>query len=641
MIGLLPGDLKSGLMTDTATNVTAAVPSSTLFSTVRRGVVQRWTRTLIPTTRDAPSDAELPSHIFLTRAGYIRRVGSGVYNYLPLAMRVLAKIEAIVREEMNAAGASELLVPHLVPIELYKGTKRDEEYGDLLFRLTDRHGRAAALGPTHEEIITELLKGSVTSYKQLPQNVYQIQTKFRDEFRPRAGLLRGREFIMKDAYSFHLDMEGDAGLDATYDAMYAAYVNIFTRCGLDFSVVEAESGPIGGSASHEFMVNCETGEDTILVCPESGYAANVEKCETGERAFSFAQPAAGELTKHHTPKMPGIEGVAEHLGTTAAGMLKTIVMQPSVEQDGGPRWVLAVVRGDHDVNEGKVRDAVGFAVEMGDEKAAKEAGFAIGYVSPRAADAVEGCVVVVDPNATAAEGGNGSWATGSDSMDHHDTGFNWTRDFGSELPADDSVGPDKKVVGDSVKVADIRNAEAGDPSPRSAGAMLEAKRGIEVGHIFKLGTKYSDAFDFSVLDKEQKRRAVIMGCYGIGVSRTMAACVEMSCDDNGIIWPVGIAPYHAIISLVKPEDEASRAACETISAELSAKGVDVLIDDRKERPGVKFKDADLIGIPVRIVIGPKTLEKGGAEVKRRTEEGYGEVFAAGEVAGAVMGMLGG
>ena len=594
---------------------------------------------MIPTTRDAPSDAELPSHIYLTRAGYIRRVGSGVYTYLPLAKRVLAKIEAIVREEMDAAGACELLVPHLVPIELYRGTKRDEEYGDLLFRLTDRHGRDAALGPTHEEIITELLKGSVTSYKQLPQNVYQIQTKFRDEFRPRAGLLRGREFIMKDAYSFHLETDGDAGLDTTYAAMYAAYVNIFTRCGLDFSVVEAESGPIGGSASHEFMVNCETGEDTILVCPESGYAANVEKCETGERAFSFAQPATAELTKHHTPKMPGIEGVAEHLGTTPAGMLKTIVMQPSEAQECGPRWVLAVVRGDHDVNEGKVRDAVGFAVELGDEKAAKEAGFAIGYVSPRAADSVEGCVVVIDPDATEAEGG--SWATGSDTADHHDTGFCWARDFGIGLPAAGTVGPDKRVAGDSVKVADIRNAEAGDPSPRSAGVKLEARRGIEVGHIFKLGTKYSDAFDFSVLDKEQKKRAVIMGCYGIGVSRAMAACVEMSCDDNGIVWPVGIAPYHAIISLVKPEDEASLAACETIAAELSSKGVDVLIDDRKERPGVKFKDADLIGIPVRVVIGPKTLEKGGAEVKGRTEEGFGEVVEIAGVAGRVVGVLGG
>lgn len=622
-------------MSDTATTTSATRTADSAFSTVRRGTVHRWTRTLIPTTRDAPADAELPSHILLTRGGYIRRVGAGIYDYLPLAKRVLTKIEAIVREEMDAAGASEMLVPHIVPIELYAGTKRDEDYGDLLMRFTDRHGRDAALGPTHEEIVTEMLKGSVNSYKQLPLNVYQIQTKFRDEFRPRAGLLRGREFIMKDAYSFHVTIDGEGGLNETYDAMYSAYENIFHRCGLDFSIVEAEAGPIGGSASHEFMVNCETGEDTILVCPETGYAANVEKCETGERAYSFAVPAADDLATHHTPKMPGIDVVAEHLGTTTDRMLKTLVMQPAEPEECGPRWVLAVVRGDHEVNEGKVRDAVGFAVEMGDEKAAKEAGFAIGYVSPRAALSIKDCVVVVDPDATAGAG----WATGSDKFDHHDTGFSWSRDFGAALPEAGTVSPDKTVVGDSVKVADIRNAMAGDPSPRAGGATLAAKRGIEVGHIFKLGTKYSAAFDFSVLDQDQKKQAVIMGCYGIGVSRTMAACVEMSHDENGIVWPVPVAPYHAIISLVKPEDEASVAACDQIAAELSSRGVDVLIDDRKERPGVKFKDADLIGIPVRVVIGPKTLEKGGAEVKGRREEGFGDLVATAETADRVIARM--
>lgn len=603
------------------------------FRTVRRGAVQRWSRTLIPTTRDAPADAELPSHIYLTRAGYIRKVGAGIYDYLPLAKRVLDKIEAIVREEMDAAGASELLVPHIVPIELYAGTKRDVDYGDLLMRFTDRHGRDAALGPTHEEIITELLRGSVTSYKQLPLNVYQIQTKFRDEFRPRAGLLRGREFIMKDAYSFHLTMDGEAGLGATYDAMYRAYENIFTRCGLDFSIVEAEAGPIGGSASHEFMVNCETGEDTIMVCPETGYAANVEKCEIGERAWSFDGEPDAELVTRETPGMPGIEGVAEHLGTTPAGMLKTIVMQPAEERDD-VAWVLAVVRGDHDVNEGKVRDAVGFAVEMGDEKAAKQAGFAIGYVSPRAAEVIEKTMLVIDPDAIYPGEGKTTWATGSDHADQHDTGFCWRRNMSPGFS-------DKLAAGESdlAKVADIRNAVAGDPSPRAAGARLEAKRGIEVGHIFKLGTKYSEAFDFSVLDKEQKKQSVIMGCYGIGVSRTMAACVEMSCDDNGIIWPVPVAPYHVIVTLVKPEDEASMAACDEIVGALADRGVDVLIDDRKERPGVKFKDADLIGIPVRVTIGPKTLEKGGAEVKGRREEGFGEVVATGEVAERVVSDL--
>jgi prolyl-tRNA synthetase len=621
-------------MTDHATQTDA--PS--IFVTTRRGAVHMWSRTLIPTTRDAPADAELPSHIFLTRAGYIRKVGAGVYDYLPLAKRVLTKIETIIREELDAAGASEMLVPHIVPIELYAGTKRDVDYGDLLMRFTDRHGREAALGPTHEEIVTEMLKGSVNSYKQLPLNVYQIQTKFRDEFRPRAGLLRGREFIMKDAYSFHLTIEGEGGLNETYDKMYTAYVNTFRRCGLDFSVVEAEAGPIGGSASHEFMVNCATGEDTIMVCPASGYAANVEKCEIGDRAFAFDAAPSGELTTHHTPGMPGIDLVAQHLGTTPDGMLKTIVMQPATERADGVKWVLAVVRGDHEVNEGKVRDAVGFPVEMGDEKAARGAGFAIGYVSPRAATAIEGCLIVIDPDAT---GTRADWATGSDKVDHHDTGFNWTRDFGGTLPAAGPVGPDKLASAGSVKVADIRNAVAGDPSPRAAGSVLEARRGIEVGHIFKLGTKYSDAFEFSVLDAQQQRQPVIMGCYGIGVSRTMAACVEMSHDENGIIWPAPVAPYHALISLVKPEDEPSQQACEQIARELSERGVDVLIDDRKERPGVKFKDADLIGIPVRITIGPKTLEKGGAEVKGRREDGFGDLVAVDEVSERVLIRLAG
>ncbi|MEM7756406.1 MAG: proline--tRNA ligase [Planctomycetota bacterium] len=609
---------------------------TTSFSpeTVRRGAIHRWTNTLIPTAREAPADAELPSHVLLSRAGYIRRVGAGIYDYLPLAKRVLTKIDAIIREELDAAGCSELLLPALEPIELFAGSRRDVEYGDLLFKLTDRHGRVAALGPTHEEVITELMKGSITSYKQLPVTLYQIQTKFRDEFRPRAGLLRGREFIMKDAYSFHLTVEGEGGLNETYDRLYQAYVNIFTRCGLDFTVVEAEAGPIGGSASHEFMVNCENGEDTILVCSETGYAANVEKCEIGERSWSLDHHAAAELTKHHTPGKPGIDGVAEHLGTTPAGMLKTIVMQPldeSIETD----WVLAVVRGDHDVNEAKVRDAVGFGVKLADEKAAKLAGFAIGYVSPRMVTKVDNVALVIDPDAA----NGGAWATGSDEKDHHDTGFNWRRDLGDAMPEGDNA--ERTFAAGSVKLADIRNAVAGDPSPRAAGGMLEAKRGVEVGHIFKLGTKYSEAAEFTVLDKQQKKQAVIMGCYGIGVSRTLASCVEMSHDDNGIVWPAPVAPYHALITLIKPEDEASKAACETIAGELSAKGVDVLIDNRNERPGVKFKDADLIGIPVRVTIGPKTLEQGGAEVKRRGDDGFGDVVATADVSSKVLELLAG
>ncbi|MEL7471896.1 MAG: proline--tRNA ligase [Planctomycetota bacterium] len=585
---------------------TSTEQPATSISNRRRGDVSYWSKTLIPTTRDAPSDAEMPSHILLTRAGFIRRVGAGIYDYLPLGYRSIQKIEAIVREEMNAAGASELLLPALAPIELLKKSNRDEAYGDQLFRLTDRHGRVAALGPTHEEVITELAKAGITSYKQMPVTLYQIQTKFRDEFRPRSALLRGREFIMKDAYSFALTVEGDGGLNEQYDAMYQAYVNIFTRLGLDFSVVEAEAGPIGGSASHEFMVNCDSGEDTILKCDASGYAANVEKCEIGERAHDLSGAPTGELERVHTPKMPGIDLVADHLGVDASQMLKTIVMAPAEPGDDKPDYVLAVVRGDHEVNEGKVRDAVGFGVELADEKAAKAAGFKIGYVSPKAAGLCK-AVLIVDPDA--AQGGT-AWATGADEYDHHVKHFNWSRDMADHLAKS--------------KIADIRNAMAGDPSPRDPNSTLRAQRGIEVGHIFKLGTKYAECFDFVVLDENQKKQTVIMGCYGIGVSRTLASCVEMSHDDNGIVFPPAIAPYHVEIVLMDIKKDDHRALADKLAQELADAGADVLIDDRKERPGVKFKDADLIGVPVRITIGDKALAERSVEFKRRGDEGKGE-----------------
>lgn len=577
----------------------------------RRGTIQRWSRTLIPTLREAPAEAVNPSHRLMLRAGCIRQVGAGVYEFLPLGMRVLQKVSQIVREEMDAAGSAEMLMPAIVPLELYADTKRDVEYGDLLFRLTDRHGRGAALGPTHEETVTEMAKGSVSSYKQLPLNVYQIQTKFRDEFRPRAGLLRGREFLMKDAYSFHLSVEGEGGLNETYNRMYQAYVNVFTRCGLDFTVVEAEAGPIGGSASHEFMVNADTGEDTIMVCPATGYAANVEKCEIGERTWSFDNSAPAELTKKHTPGMPGIDLVAEHLGVKPEQMLKTIVFQ----KVGGEKrkYVLATVRGDHDVNEGKVRDTFGFPVEIADEKEAKEAGFAIGYVSPKMVERRDDTLLVIDPDATA-----GTWATGADEKDHHVTGFNWSRDLDADLP-------EQGKQSGRIRVGDIRNAVAGDPSPRDASAKLEAKRGIEVGHIFKLGTKYADAFKFIILDEKQKKQTVIMGCYGIGVSRTVASSVEMSHDDSGIVWPIPIAPYHVIITVMDPDKDEHAKVAADLSEKLADEGVDVIIDDRKERPGVKFKDADLIGIPVRITIGDKALADESVEFKLRTDEGKGRL----------------
>ncbi len=575
------------------------------------GCIQRWSQTLIPTTREAPADAKTPSHIFMARAGYVRQVGAGIYNYLPLAWRSLKKVSEIVRSELDAAGASEMLMPALMPIELYSGTKRDQDYGDLLFTLEDRHGRRAALGPTHEEVITDLMCGALTSYKQFPLNLYQIQTKFRDEARPRAGLLRCREFIMKDAYSFHIELEGDSGLNAVYDKMYQAYTNIFTRCGLDFSAVEAEAGPIGGSASHEFMVNCENGEDTILVCPESGYAANVEKAEIGKRDWTFDVAATAEIVKRHTPGMPGIDGVAEHLGVQASGMLKSIVFHTTEET---PRWVVAVVRGDHEVNEAKVRDAIGVGVELAPEKESIEAGFVIGYVSPRMADKID-LTLVVDPDAFASS----TWATGADEKDHHITGFNWSRDMAAS------------ISNETIKVADIRNARAGDPSPRAQGVSLEERRGIEVGHIFKLGTKYSQAMGLSVLDKNQKKQDVIMGCYGIGVSRTLASCIESSHDDNGIIMPAAIAPYHVQIITIKPNEDGVLDHAFALADELAAQGLDVLVDDRNERPGPKFKDADLIGLPLRIIVSPKTIEADQVEFKQRSDEGKAQLISRSEV----------
>jgi len=597
------------------TQAKTAFPSP--ITTIRRGTIQSWSRTLIPTAKEPPSDAESPSHQLLARGGYIRRVTAGVYDYLPLAWRVLTKVSTIVREEMDAAGASELFMPVIVPHEFYSGTRRDEAYGPLLFTLQDRKGNTVHLGPTHEETITELAGGSVTSYKQLPLNLYQIQTKFRDEARPRAGLLRCREFIMKDAYSFHTTVEGKGGLNDTYDAMYRAYQNIFTRCGLDFTIVEAESGPIGGSASHEFMVNCESGEDTILVCEKSGYAANVEKCETGPRPHDLSGAPTGELTEVHTPGLPGIEEVGKFMKVKPDRMLKTLVFKVT-DEAALVKWVLAVVRGDHDANEGKVKAAAGLPVEMAPEMHAREAGFAIGYVSPRTVSTVPGTLLLIDPDA--AQGG--FWATGADKPDHHVKHFNWQRDVGAAL-TDSS----------KVRVADIRNAVAGDPSPRAAGSTLTARRGIEVGHIFKLGTKYSQAMGFNILMADQQRAPVIMGCYGIGVSRTMAACVEMSHDDNGIVWPMPIAPYHIIITPMKvePDSQAMKVACE-LSGALAQAGFDVLVDDRDERPGVKFKDADLIGIPIRLTLGDKALAEGCVEFKLRSDtQSKGELVKIGDV----------
>ena len=569
----------------------------------------RWSKTLIPTLRQTPAEAVVPSHQLMLRAGLIQQVASGAYTYLPLGYRVLRKVMEIIRQEMDAAGAAEVFMPSLQPIELWERTGRRTDYGDNLFVLKDRHEREQALGPTHEEVVTQLVKQSVHSYRDLPLTLYQIQTKFRDEFRPRFGVLRSREFQMKDAYSFDLNEEG---LNNSYDAMYDAYCRIYERCGLEYAVVEAAAGPIGGSASHEFMIPSPTGEDVILSSDKGNYAANMEKAETGQRpaspAFSRGSAASasaipeptGELEKIHTPDCPGIEDVCaffkKELGSKLKpeNMLKTLVCRG----DGG--WIIAVVRGDHDLNESKL----GAGVALADDAAAREAGFTIGFVGPQIVAEREDATLVVDPDASQ----SGFWVTGANEADRHVKHFDWQRDVL------DHVAPER------VRIADIRNAQSGDPSPLNDGGVLRESRGIEVGHIFKLGTKYSEALDAKVLDEHQTERPLIMGCYGIGVNRILAAAIESERghDDGGIIWPLAIAPYHALITPIKYEGEV-KATADRLYAELTAAGGEVLLDDRAERPGVKFKDADLVGIPLRITIGDKGLKNGEIEFKPRTE----------------------
>ncbi len=527
----------------------------------------------------------------MLRAGLIRQLGSGLYTYLPLGWRALHKTIEIVRDEMNAAGAAEILMPALEPIEMFADTKRDVEYGENLFRLTDRHGRHAALAPTHEEIITEFMAAYVESYRQLPLNLYQIQTKYRDEFRPRFGVLRSREFIMKDAYSFDLTVQG---LDTSYRAMYDAYCRIFDRCGLTYEIVEAESGAIGGSASHEFMVLCDTGEDTILKSDKGNYAANIDKCAIGERAWTFDGPPTGDLEKVHTPDCASIDAVGKFMKVKPKHLLKTLIYST----DNGP--VIAVVRGDHDVNKGKLKAACGFAVSLDDKACAKR--YPIGFVGPHLAAAHDELIVVVDCNAAQEQ----FWASGANEIDHHVKHFNWKRDVLDHI--DES----------RIKVADIRKAADGDPSPIGDGGVLREQKGIEVGHVFKLGTKYSDAMGFTVLDEDQKRRSVIMGCYGIGVGRIVAAAIEIGHDADGIIWPASIAPYSVDIVPIKYEGELCKT-CQSLAEQLEGAGMDVLIDDRPERPGVKFNDADLIGCPIRLTIGEKGLAQSSVEFKRRAD----------------------
>ncbi len=549
----------------------------------------RWSKALIPTLKETPADAVAPSHQLLLRAGMVRQLGAGAYTYLPLGHRVLNKVVRIVREEMDAAGALELLMPALQPIELWKESGRYETFGDLLMQLTTSSKQHFALGPTHEEVCTDIVRDLIRSYKQLPVTLYQIQTKFRDEPRPRFGILRTREFLMKDAYSFDADVDQ---LAASYDAMYEAYCRIFDRCGVPYAIVEAESGPIGGDSSHEFMVPSSTGEDTIVQCPTCHYAANKERAEVGSAGTGDPpvppDPAAPPYSPVPTPHQRTIAEISKFLKVKEDATAKLLVFLV----DDKP--VAALVRGDHEANEAKVRRAFGgSSIAAADAATVEKAtGVPLGFLGPVAIK----IPLVVDRSVAAMS----SVVVGGNAVDVHLTGVVPGRDF----PLD--------------KVMDLRDAVAGDPCPRCGAAMI-VNQGIEVGHVFKLGTKYSKAMGASFLDDKGQEIPVIMGCYGIGVNRIVAAAVEAAHDANGIIWPITLAPYHVLITPLQINSPAVMEAADSLASGLEAAGYDVLVDDREQRPGVKFKDADLIGIPLRIVVGERGLKEGNIEVKWRTE----------------------
>lgn len=544
----------------------------------------RFSELLSPTLREVPSEAEIPSHRLMLRAGLIRKVAGGIYTYLPLGFRVLQKIMTIVREEMNAAGAQELMLPILQPAHLWHATGRWDEYGEEMFRLEDRHGRSFCLGPTHEEIITDLVKNEVRSYRQLPLILYQIQNKYRDEIRPRFGVMRGREFIMKDAYSFDRDQ---AGLDASYERMYRAYERIFARCGLKTRAVLADPGAIGGNATHEFMVLASSGEAQIVYCDRCTYAANVEKAETRPPRPSASPAAAPAVEQVSTPGVRTIEELSSFLNLPPQQMIKTMVFQA----DGSP--VVALVRGDRDVNEVKLaRHLQCTRLEPAPaEVVERVTGAPVGFAGPVG---LRGVPIVADWEVPAIADG----VTGANRADMHLVHVVYGRDYTAD------------------QVIDLRSAVPGDPCPHCEGT-LKGARGIEVGQVFKLGTKYSAALGATFLDEEGVERPYIMGCYGIGITRTMAAVIEQSHDEDGIIWPASIAPYHVDIVVIDPDDALQSETAERLYRDLWEAGIEAILDDRSERPGVKFKDADLIGFPLRVVVGPKGLAQGSVEVKAR------------------------
>ncbi len=553
----------------------------------------------IRTLREVPAEAVLPSHIFMLRAGLIRKLVSGVYGFMPLGSRVLHKVENIVREEMDAAGGQEILMSALQPAELWQESGRWSAYGPEMWRVRDRNDREFCLGPTHEEIFTDIIRNEVSSYRQLPVNLYQIQTKYRDEARPRFGLLRSREFVMKDAYSFDRDEEG---LDVSYRNMYDTYTRIFTRMGLDFRPVQADTGAIGGDGSHEFTALTDNGESSIVYCSECDYAATDERAECVDAAPSDAEMLPMEEVS--TPGTKTIEAVADYLGLDKKQTIKALLFETYDDDMKVNGYVAAFVRGDREVNEIKIVNALDIpehALAMADEhKMAELTGCVGGFTGPVG---LKNCTVIVDSELT----GLKNLCAGANKVDHHLINVNYGRDYTADI------------------VTNIKMIAEGDPCP-VCGAPVKFKRGIEVGQVFKLGTKYSKPMGAVYKDENMQEHDIVMGCYGIGVTRSMAAIVEQYHDDNGIIWPVTVAPYHVIITVVKTADEAQTALADKLEAELEAKGIEVIVDDRDERPGVKFKDADLIGIPVRITVGKKAGD-GLVEYKLRAGGDVEEITA--------------
>ena len=559
----------------------------------------RLSKMYVRTLRELPAEAEIPSHILLLRTGMIRKLASGIYGFMPLGWRTLHKIENIIREEMDKSGAQEILMSAIQPAELWEESGRWSAYGPELWRIKDRNGRDFCLGPTHEEIFTDIVRDGVSSYRQLPLNLYQIQHKYRDEARPRFGLMRSREFIMKDAYSFDKDQEG---LDKSYDDMYDTYTRIFTRCGLTFRPVEADSGAIGGNASHEFTALSEVGESDIAYCESCSMAANVEKAVCRDAKPSPESEAMMELQEVHTPGTKTIEELASFLNIDKKKTIKALLFEKYDEDGKADGYVAAFVRGDRDLNMIKLVNALKIpehAIAFADESKLEAAIGAVGgFTGPIG---LHDCIIVVDSELV----GLKNLCAGACKPDHHILNVNYGRDYEGDI------------------VTDLKVLKEGDPCP-VCGAPIKHTRGIEVGQVFKLGTKYSEAMNAIYKDENQQDHPLVMGCYGIGVSRTLAAVIEQHHDEDGIIWPVSVAPYHAIVTLVKPKDETQAKLAEDIYQRLLTAGVEAVIDDRDERPGVKFKDADLLGFPIRITVGKRAGE-GIVEYKLRRDSEKTEI----------------